>query len=104
MAHDINETIHQKTRLAIMAHLAVVEETDFLTLKQLLNLTDGNVSVHTTILEKKGLITSEKSFVGRKTRTVYKITRPGRKAFEEYVAGLESILRRSVGTQGGTDK
>lgn len=96
MAHEIDDTIHQKTRLAIMAHLAAVEETDFLTLKDVLNLTDGNISVHTTILEDKGYIESEKSFVGKKTRTVYRITSRGRKAFKEYVKELESILKGEI--------
>jgi len=93
MALEIDETIHQKTRLTIMSHLAAVGETDFLTLKRLLNLSDGNLSVHTSILENKGFIECEKSFVGKKTRTIYRITRSGRRAFEAYVAQIESILR-----------
>jgi DNA-binding MarR family transcriptional regulator len=91
-SHDIDETIHQKTRLVIMSHLAAVGESDFLTMKKLLGLTDGNISVHTSILESRGLIESEKSFVGKKTKTTYKITSAGRKAFEAYVVALESVL------------
>jgi DNA-binding MarR family transcriptional regulator len=91
--HDIDETIHQKTRLSIMAHLAAVGETDFLALKRLLNLSDGNLSVHTSLLENKGYIETEKSFIGKKTRTTYKITPAGRKAFLEYVSDLENILK-----------
>lgn len=90
---EIDETIHQKTRLAIMSHLAVLGETDFLTLKHTLGLSDGNISVHSSILEKSGYIESEKSFVGKKPRTVYRITAAGRKAFAEYVSHLEQILR-----------
>ena len=97
MANEIDDTIHQKTRLAIMAHLAARGETDFLTLKRTLNLTDGNISIHAGILEGKNLIEAEKSFVGRKTRTLYRITAEGRKAFKEYVAELESMLRGSRG-------
>ena len=93
MANEIDDTIHQKTRLAIMAHLAARGETDFLTLKRTLNLTDGNISIHAGILEGKGFIEAEKSFVGKKTRTVYRITAEGRKAFEQYIADLENILR-----------
>lgn len=96
MAREIDDTIHQKTRLAIMAHLAAVEETDFLTLRRVLNLTDGNLSVHTAILEEKGYIEAEKSFVGKKTRTIYKITSKGKKAFQEYVAELEAILKGGI--------
>lgn len=97
MAHDLDETIHQKTRLAIMAHLAAVGEADFLSLKKALNLTDGNISVHTGVLESRGFIESEKGFVGKKTRTIYRITPEGKKAFEDYVVGLESIIRGKIG-------
>lgn len=94
---EIDDTIHQKTRLAIMSHLAVVEETDFNDLKRMLKLTDGNLSVHTTILENKGFLESKKGFVGKKTRTTYRITPAGRKAFGDYVAQLESILKGQIG-------
>lgn len=93
MAHEIDDTIHQKTRLTIMAHLAARGEADFLTLRSTLGLTDGNIAVHTQILAEKGLIETERSFVGKKTRTVYRITAEGREAFEQYIADLESILR-----------
>lgn len=94
---DIDETIHQKNRLAIMSHLAAVNETDFLELKKLLGLSDGNLSVHMTVLENKGYVECEKSFVGKKPKTTYRITSTGRKAFEEYVSQLESILRGGLG-------
>ena len=95
-SYDIDETIHQKTRLAIMSHLAAVGETDFLTLKRTLGLTDGNISIHAGILESKGFLEIEKSFVGKKTRTTYRITSSGRKAFAEYVGHLEGILRGKI--------
>lgn len=79
-----------------MSHLAAVGESDFLTLKETLGLSDGNLSVHTAILENKGLIESEKSFIGKKTRTAYRITAEGRAAFEEYLAGLVEILRGEI--------
>lgn len=91
--YEVDETIHQKTRLAIMSYLASVGESDFLTLKATLELTDGNISIHADMLEKRGLIEIEKSFAGKKTRTVYRITPTGRKSFEEYVTQLESILK-----------
>lgn len=93
MSSGIDDTIHQKNRLAIMAHLAAVGESDFLRLKKVLGLTDGNLSVHSAILEEKGLIEAEKSFVGKKTRTLFKITPKGRTAFEAYLKELESLLR-----------
>jgi DNA-binding MarR family transcriptional regulator len=96
MNRGIDDTIHQKNRLAIMAHLAAVDESDFLTLKRTLGLTDGNLSVHSTILEEKGLIQIEKTFEGRKTRTIFRITPEGRKAFEAYVKELERVLSGST--------
>ena len=83
-----------------MAHLAAVNEADFLALRKLLDLSDGNLSVHTTVLESKGYIECDKSFVGRKPRTTYRITPSGRRAFEEYVAALEGILRGGVDPTG----
>ena len=76
-----------------MAHLAAVEETDFLTLKKTFNLTDGNLSTHSAILEENGLIETQKSFVGKKTRTTYKIPPKGKQAFKEYLAELEALLK-----------
>lgn len=101
MAHEIDEIIHQKTRLSIMAHLAAVGETNFLSLKKTLGLTDGNLSVHSAILEERGYIEVEKGFAGKKTRTTYKITEAGRKAFQEYVSQLESILRGTTEKKEG---
>jgi len=80
-----------------MAHLAAVEEADFLSLRKTLNLTDGNISIHAGVLESKGYIEMEKSFVGKKTRTLYRITPEGRKAFETYVLELESLIRAAKG-------
>lgn len=94
---ELDDTIHQKTRLLIMSHLAAVGETDFLAMKRTLHLTDGNISIHVGILEKKGYIEIEKSFVGKKTRTIYRITPAGRKAFAAYVSELEAILRTAEG-------
>lgn len=97
MSRDIDEIIHQKNRLVIMAQLAAMGECDFLDLKRILGLTDGNLSIHTGVLEEHGYIESEKAFVGRKTRTTYRITPKGRKAFEDYVLGLEQILKGKAG-------
>lgn len=106
-ANDIDEVIHQKTRLSIMAHLAAVGETDFLSMKQTLGLTDGNISVHCNVLENSGYIEAEKSFIGKKTKTTYRITPAGRKAFSEYVGQLERVLyagrTQALSDNGGRD-
>lgn len=89
----IDDAIHQKNRLGIMAHLAAVGESDFLALKKAVDLSDGNLSMHAAVLEKAGYIEIEKSFVGKKTRTTYSITKAGRKAFLDYICALQSIFR-----------
>lgn len=88
----IDETIHQRTRLAIMATLAGVERLDFSEIKAELGLTDGNLSAHATALEKAGYIKIHKSFRGRKPRTTLSMTPKGKKALENYINLLKGIL------------
>ena len=93
LPHDrLDETIHQRTRLAIMASLAAVDALDFNELKVLLALTDGNLSTHLTALEKAGYVTIVKTFRGKKPNTSVRITRQGRAALAEYVELLRQIL------------
>jgi len=91
----IDETIHQRTRLAIMAALAGVESLDFNELKAELGLTDGNLSTHASALERAGYIRITKSFRGRKPRTTLGMTAKGRKAMENYVNLLQGILDKA---------
>jgi DNA-binding MarR family transcriptional regulator len=91
-----NETIHQPVRLRIMAALVTLEptdEVDFAYLRDLLEVTDGNLGAHLRKLEQAGYIAVNKTFVERKPRTFVSATLEGRRAFEEHVAALESILR-----------
>ena len=94
---DLDSTIHQKTRLLIMSHLAAVGESEFLTIKNTLGLTDGNISIHSSILEKSGYVECTKDFVGKKPRTTYRITPAGREAFAKYVTALGEILKSAGG-------
>ncbi len=90
-----NETIHQPVRLRIMAALAALEsgdEVDFTYLRDLLEVTDGNLGAHLRKLEEEGYIVVNKLFVDRKPHTYISATPEGRKAFQEHVAALESIL------------
>jgi len=92
-----NETIHQPVRLRIMAALMTLEpadEVDFSYLRDLLQVTDGNLGAHLRKLEEAGYIAVNKLFVERKPRTFVAATAEGRKAFQEHVAALESILKR----------
>jgi DNA-binding MarR family transcriptional regulator len=93
---ELNETIHQPVRLRIMAALVTLDagnEVDFAYLRDLLNVTDGNLGAHLRKLEEGGYIGISKTFVDRKPRTYVSATAAGRKAFKEHVAALESILK-----------
>lgn len=81
---DIDRIIHEPARLAIMAHLSVVESADFLYLMHQTGLTGGNLSAHITKLETAGYIQIEKRFVDRKSLTVIHLTDAGRAAFRIY--------------------
>ncbi|MFP4052804.1 MAG: winged helix-turn-helix domain-containing protein [Phycisphaerae bacterium] len=95
-AHNlIDETIHQRTRLAIMASLAGVERLDFSELKADLGLTDGNLSTHLSALERAGYVKIDKSFQGKKPRTTVAQTPKGRKALRNYVNLLQGILDKT---------
>ena len=91
-----SETIHQPTRLRIMAALVMLEpgETvDFTYLRDLLKLSDGNLGAHLAKLEEVRYVKVDKAFVARKPRTHLSVTNRGRAAFEEHVAALESIVQ-----------
>ncbi|MCP3928760.1 MAG: transcriptional regulator [Bacteroidetes bacterium] len=76
-----------------MSALRVNEYVEFNTLKELLEASDGNLASHTRSLEKLEYLTIEKSFVGRKPNTRYRITPKGRKAFEHHLSILEKIVK-----------
>lgn len=92
---EVDPLIHQPTRLRIMAALVGLDDgarVDFSFLLELLGLSEGNLSVHLQKLEKAGLIEIKKEFVNRYPKTWVWVTAEGRRAFEEYVASLESII------------
>lgn len=85
--------IHEPARLVLMANLYVIDEADFLYLSRQTGLTAGNISSHMAKLENAGYVEITKEFVGRKPRTVYRLTREGRKAFEEHKEHLVALLQ-----------
>ena len=92
----LNETIHQAVRLRIMAALVTLapsEEVEFTYLRDLLEVTDGNLGAHLRKLEEAGYINLNKAFVERKPRTYVSATADGRMVFSEHVAALEAILK-----------
>ncbi len=91
---EIDDVIHSRIRTAIMAVLISVEEAEFTFIRDKINATDGNLSVHLKKLEDNNYISVRKEFVERKPVSRYKITENGRKAFEDYVKKLENIIKK----------
>jgi DNA-binding MarR family transcriptional regulator len=91
---EIDEVIHGRMRLGIMAWLADAEVADFNQLKAVLNATQGNLSVHLRKLEDAGYIAIEKSFLGRKPLTRARITEAGRQAFAAYLDAIARLVER----------
>jgi len=91
----IDETIHQRTRLAIMVTLVGAASLEFNDLKVQLGLTDGNLSTHAAALERAGYVKIAKRFRGRKPQTTLVITGKGRKALTNYIHLLQGILNEA---------
>jgi DNA-binding MarR family transcriptional regulator len=91
----LDKVIHERVRLAVMAALSARGALTFTELKDLLEVTDGNLSMHTTILEKHELITITKEFAGKKPCTSFSLTDKGKKQFKKYIRDLEGILKSS---------
>ena len=92
---QLDEVIHSRIRLAIMAVLVSVDEAEFTFLREKVGATDGNLSIHLKKLEEAGYISVSKQFVAKKPVTSYKLARKGRKAFEAYVDRLEAMIKRA---------
>ena len=92
-AQDLDRTIHERTRLAIVSALAATSRATFKELKGLLGLSDGNLSVHTRKLEEAGYVRCHKSFAARVPKTEYELTPAGRKALSAYIEHMESLIR-----------
>lgn len=89
---ELNPLLHSQLRLAIMSILMNVEEADFVYLKEKTEATSGNISVQLDKLASAEYIVVNKSFVGKKPRTMCRITDIGKEAFEEYINALRSYL------------
>ncbi len=89
---DLDRLVHEPARLQILSLLTVLEEADFLYLLQQTGQSRGNLSSHIAKLETAGYVEVEKTFVGKIPRTVYRLTGPGRRAFDTYKQGLLSAL------------
>lgn len=92
--HNLNKAFENRVRLGIMSALMVNDAIDFNALKELLRVTDGNLSSHALSLEKEGYIHIRKQFSGKKPLTTYSATKTGVKAFEAHLAALEKLIRK----------
>jgi DNA-binding MarR family transcriptional regulator len=90
----LNKAFESRVRLGLMSVLMVNERMDFNSLKELLDITDGNLASHAAALEKAKYIKVEKKFVCKKTNTTYAATAAGRKAFTEHLDALEDLLKQ----------
>ncbi len=92
---NINKIFDHRIRLGIMSILMVNEFVDFNRLKELLEVTDGNLASHTKTLENAEYIKIEKSFIGRKPNTKYSVTKAGRIAFKKHIEALENLINKT---------
>ncbi len=100
LCDDLDPLLHERARLAIVSMLAAVEALTFTELRDGLEMTDGNLSVHLQKLEEKGYVAIDKSFVGRRPQTTVRLTRAGRRALSHYLDQLEAIVQQGRGRSG----
>ena len=94
LAPSLDRLIHERMRLGIVSALGANESLTFNDLKSLMNTTDGNLSVHARKLEDGGYIACTKSFEGRLPKTEYKLTAAGRRALENYLSHMETLIHQ----------
>ena len=94
MIEGLNKIFESRVRLGIMSILMVNDEIDFNSLKELLNVTDGNLASHIAGLEKNEYIKVMKEFVGKKPKTSFAATLAGKKAFQDHLTALENLLNQ----------
>lgn len=93
---QFNKVLESKIRLGLMSVLVVNESLSFNELKELLQLTDGNLASHLRALEEAGYVAVQKQFSGRKPLTTYKSTDTGQKAFSNHLQVLENMIRQNL--------
>ena len=89
----LNKVFDSRIRLGIMSALMVNAEVNFNDLKDLIAATDGNLASHLKTLEENGFLKVQKGFIGRKTNTVYSVTKAGEKAFRQHLEALEQMIK-----------
>ena len=89
----LNKTFDSRVRLGIMSVLMVNDSYDFISLKEALDVTDGNLASHLKALEEKNMLRVNKQFIGRKPNTSYSVTEEGRTAFSQHLRNLEDLIK-----------
>ena len=89
----LNKVFDNRIRLGVMSVLVVNDEISFNDLKQMLEVTDGNLATHLVSLEENGYLKVHKGFIGRKTNTTYSVTKIGEKAFNDHITALENMIK-----------
>lgn len=90
---QLSKIFDSRIRLGIMSALVVNDCINFNELKELIEVTDGNLATHLKTLEENQFIKVEKGFLGRKTNTTYTITKAGQKAFKSHLDALENLIK-----------
>jgi DNA-binding MarR family transcriptional regulator len=93
---NLNKAFESRVRLGIMSILVVAESVNFGTIKEQLQITDGNIASHITALENLGYISIKKQFIGKKPNTTYTITAKGKKAFALHIHALEQLIKQTL--------
>ncbi|HSV10647.1 MAG TPA: transcriptional regulator [Hanamia sp.] len=94
LIQSLNKEFESRIRLGIMSILLVNDWVDFKEMKELLDITDGNLASHITALEKKKYVEVKKEFVGKKPKTSYRVTQTGRTLFTQHINILEKLIKR----------
>lgn len=92
---NLNKIFDSRIRLGIMSALMVNAEVNFNDLKELMDITDGNLASHIKTLEENSIIKVQKGFIGKKTNTTYSVTKAGEKAFKAHLEALEKMIRQT---------
>ncbi len=92
----LHKAFESRVRLGIMSILMVQDSVDFGTLKEQLEITDGNIASHISALEKLQYLKVRKKFIGKKPNTSYTVTNEGKKAFSEHLSALETLIKKSM--------
>jgi DNA-binding MarR family transcriptional regulator len=93
---NLDKVLDSRIRLAVMSILIVNDTVDFNTLKEMLDVTDGNLASHMNVLEKNKYISVSKRFIGKKPSTRFSATAAGKRAFAEHIEALEKLIKHST--------